>query len=842
MANTKKNLGTMLWSFMAMLRSPGGGAALGALIILLVLLPVWWQVNRWYRNQRQLEQKNQAEVELSLRASALSAALNRRLVLLEGLGAFVQAEVEDPGLQKNFDTFASSLYNSTPGIQSIAVAPGGVVFYVYPFAENQKYIGYNPLQDPDIEIRRDAQLAIDSGTVVISGPFLLEGGIPGITARQAVYRNGSYWGMVQLSLDLTPILERGALEPDIDQPEIAIRDSFGRLVYGPDANFQSDALIYRFQVADDYWELANLPAGGWLASIEIDLRIFQITSLTILLLLTGLGYLSINRQQQLSLAVDQRTQIILRVNEQLQMDILERQKTEAALRERESQYRSIFESAQDGLFINTLQGEMVDFNPTAAHMHGYTVEEFRQLQPVDFIHPASYNVFAEYIETISSGGQFRARAVDRHKNGSLIHVEVIGTQFIYQGQPHTLAVVRDVTDQVEAYQLLEQRVAERTRELFALLEVSRNVASTLEVEPLLSDVLKQLKTVVDFTGAALLTLEEGEFAFRDYIGPAPADKISNLHIPANIPSYFKDVVDGRAPVIVSDLLAESPARVAELKQVRKILGEDLGYARSWLGVPLQVKDRLIGVLRVDHEEPDHFDETDARLVLAFANQAAVAIENARLYEQARSLASLQERQRLARDLHDSVSQALYGIALGARTARVLVERGQANQAGLSESLDYVLSLAEAGLAEMRALIFELRPESLEQEGLAVALSKQADATRARYHINVEVELCDEPPISLTKKEALYRVAQEGLHNVVKHAQATNIRLVMNCDQRYISVTVYDDGAGFDPSQNFPGHLGLHSMRERIERHAGSLTIESAPGEGTTLIASLPVDG
>ena len=825
-----------------LLSNPAGGAAVGAAITLLILLPVWWQASRWYQAQRLTEHKNQTEIELSLRASAFSAALNRRLVLLEGLNAFVQAEAEDPGLQKNFDTFASSLYASTPGIRSIAVAPGGVVFYVYPFAENQKMIGYNPLRDPDLEVRGEAQLAIESGGVVIGSPFQLEDGAPGITARQAIYRDNVFWGLVSLVLELNPILERSALELDSGQLGISIRDSFGRMVYGSEANFQSEALIYRFQVGEDTWELAELPAGGWLASIEADLRIFQLAGLIILFLLTGLAYLSINRQQQLARAVDQRTQIILRVNEQLQLDILERKKAEAALRERESQYRSIFEAVQDGLFINTLNGALVDFNPFAARMHGYSVEEFRQLQPADFIHPSSYKIFDEYLRTVSAGGQFRGRALDQHRDGSLIHVEVLGRQFIYQGQPHTLAVVRDVTDQVEAYQLLEQRVAERTRELLALLEVSRNVASTLELAPLLSEVLSQLKTVVDYTGAAIATLEGDEFVFREYVGPAPIEKILNIHIPAGIPSYYKEVVEGQAPIIMRDLQAVSLAEETELREVRTLLGNELDYARSWLGVALRVKDRTIGVLRIDHENPDYFSEADARLVLAFAEQAAVAIDNARLYEQARSLASLQERQKLARDLHDSVSQALYGIALGARTARVLVEREQASKDSLIESLDYVLSLAEAGLAEMRALIFELRPESLEQEGLATALTKQAAATQARHNIKVETDLCDEPPIPLSKKEALYRVVQEGLHNVVKHAQAKSIHLVMRMDRQYIYVEVQDDGIGFDPEQGFPGHLGLRSMRERIERYAGSLNIESAPGEGATLVASLPLRG
>src|SRR5437870_8095689 len=144
-----------------------------------------------------------------------------------------------------------------------------------------------------------------------------------------------------------------------------------------------------------------------------------------------------------------------------------------------------------------------------------------------------------------------------------------------------------------------------------------------------------------------------------------------------------------------------------------------------------------------------------------------------LYEQAQELVSLQERQRLARELHDSVSQALYAIGLGAHTAREALE-SDPEQA--MASIDYVLALAEAGLAEMRALIFELRPESLEMEGLVAALTKQVAVLRTRYKLAVEVDLADEPDLSLERKEALYRIAQEALHNIVKHAHASAVKI------------------------------------------------------------------
>lgn len=204
----------------------------------------------------------------------------------------------------------------------------------------------------------------------------------------------------------------------------------------------------------------------------------------------------------------------------------------------------------------------------------------------------------------------------------------------------------------------------------------------------------------------------------------------------------------------------------------------------------------------------------------------------RLYEQAQELAALQERQRLARELHDSVSQALYGISLGAHTAHEALESQDSVQS--LDSLEYVIELAEAGLAEMHALIFELRPESLETEGLVAALQKQVAVLRTRYQLTVEAELSEEGILSLEQKEAVYRIAQEVLHNIVKHAHASIVTLRLACQDRQLLLDIRDNGRGFDAAGVFPGHLGLYSMRERAERLGGTLTIESAPGQGTRI--------
>ena len=289
-------------------------------------------------------------------------------------------------------------------------------------------------------------------------------------------------------------------------------------------------------------------------------------------------------------------------------------------------------------------------------------------------------------------------------------------------------------------------------------------------------------------------------------------------------------IERRAPVAVADV-EDDPKLAAWVAQIpgRANVG------RSWLSAPLIAQDRVLGVLNFWSVTPGRFGEQHTDLAMAVANQTAVAIENARLFQEASVVAAVEERQRLARELHDSVSQALYGIALGARTARTLLD---SDPARATEPVDYVLQLAEAGLAEMRALIFELRPESLETEGLVAALEKQVAATRARYGIEVEASLPEEPSLSLPEKEVFYRIAQEALHNVVKHARASRVEVTLSANNGSTSLEVRDNGVGFDASQSFPGHMGLVSFTERASSIGARVEVESAPGAGTAVRLSL----
>lgn len=668
---------------------------------------------------------------------------------------------------------------------------------------------------------------------------------------------------------------------------------------------------------------------------------------------------------------------------------------------RPSTARAIFEAVNDALFIFDLDGRPVECNPASQQLFGYTQEEFLQLHTDQLIDPESRPVFATFGDDVRAGRDFRARGQLIRKDGSLFHADVRGQAFIHKGKLHALAIVRDISEEVAATQLLEQRVEERTHELAMLSAVSQSMVSTLKLEPLLDVILDRLKDVIGYRLASLSILEKEDelllIAVRGEGMPQPGARfplrehsntweVLRSREPSSVPDLNADTpLAGRmrdnlaaqnltglgswmsAPLVIRDqsigllalahpevnyygrvrvelamafanqaavaienarlfsaeqrraeqfrVITEVGKRVASILSLDQLLvetartiRESFGYyhvhigmvegervvfktreaahpedevfhccedvtpivgregisgwvagtgeslivpdvmkdvrfipskndqTRSETAIPIKIKGQVIGVIDVESDRVDGFDESDLVVLQSLADQVAVAIENARLYEQAHHFAALEERQKLARELHDSVSQALYGIVLGARTARTLLDRDPSQA---TQPLEYILSLSEAGLAEMRALIFELRPESLQTEGLIAALGKLTNALGARHQLKVQLDVEDEPDVSIDMKESLYRIAQEGMNNIAKHARAQHLSLQLKVESGGLILKISDDGAGFDTDQQFPGHLGLHTMRERAEKVGGTFTIESAPNEGTHIQVRIP---
>ena len=381
-------------------------------------------------------------------------------------------------------------------------------------------------------------------------------------------------------------------------------------------------------------------------------------------------------------------------------------------------------------------------------------------------------------------------------------------------------------------QMLEQRVETRTRQLSTLLEVSQNVASTLDLGSLLDLILEQLKLVADYSGAAILELEGQDLIVRAYRGPVSQGKALGLRIPAEHAHHLQ-VIRSQKPVIIADTRGDDPLAQAFRELSTTLLEPYYGYAYSCMVAPLVTKGQVIGMLVLHHAEPNYYSAQNADLVMAFANQAAVAIENAQLHEQAQQLAVLEERQRLGRELHDSVTQTLYSVTLYAQAAHMAILAGKQDEA--TENLDELRNMARQAMTDMRLLIFELHPPRLEEEGLAVALQGRLASVETRTGLQTELHAEEEQRLPLSVEEELYWIAQEALNNVVKHAQAQKVTVRLQFDDETARLEVRDDGKGFEPATaRQSGGMGLRGMEERAQRINGKLEVESALGQGTTL--------
>jgi GAF domain-containing protein len=286
---------------------------------------------------------------------------------------------------------------------------------------------------------------------------------------------------------------------------------------------------------------------------------------------------------------------------------------------------------------------------------------------------------------------------------------------------------------------------------------------------------------------------------------------------------------------------------ALLKNKEKVPPEDGLPPRPWLvmigrhfnaylNIPLLIRDEVYGSLGLFYKTPRQFSEEEIGLALAFSDQVALAIENARLRAQAERAAVAAERSRLARDLHDAVTQTLFSASL---IAEVLPRIWERNPPEAQRRLEELRQLTRGALAEMRTLLLELRPAALAEANLGELFRHLTEAFSSRARIPVEFSIQGSLDLSAEVKVALYRIAQEALNNVAKHAEATHAALRIVCSQNDISLTIQDDGCGFDPSTISSEHLGVGIMRERAEYIQARLQIQSQTGTGTTIVVVWP---
>jgi signal transduction histidine kinase len=395
------------------------------------------------------------------------------------------------------------------------------------------------------------------------------------------------------------------------------------------------------------------------------------------------------------------------------------------------------------------------------------------------------------------------------------------------------AKTRDLEQEIIEREETEQRLRTTRDELAAILAVSKEIVSTLDLDPLLYLILDKAREVIGNDGAGILTLEDSAFDFRVYRGVALAADLESLSLPVAGITPIRELLNTKQAVIIDDLHQE-PALPQEFQEsVGCSIVELFGGTHSWMCVPMIASDQVVGMLGFIHREPGYYQPEVLILAQVFADQAAIAIENAQLYARAQETAVLEERNRLARELHDSVTQTLYSTNLFADAAHLALSANSTQEA--SENLDAARDLIWQAMLEMRMLLFELRPPLLEEQGLVGALQTRLETVEGRVELPIEFRVEGEGQLPPKVEAELYYVALEALNNIAKHAGAKQATVHLKLEVERCLLTIQDDGIGFDPeAARLGGGQGLLSMQERIEQIGGRMKLETAPGCGTTI--------
>jgi PAS domain S-box-containing protein len=495
--------------------------------------------------------------------------------------------------------------------------------------------------------------------------------------------------------------------------------------------------------------------------------------------------------------------------------------------------------AQQGIAVVDAERRFVYANPAACELMGYPLEELRGRDFMDSI-PARDHAIMSARFSERYGGSLGEEPAPftfnlRDREGAEHEVVYSTVRVEIDGKPHLVAIFDDLTG---------TRAAGRAA--MALAQVASQLVGAGTVDEILTGIARHSVegTRALASGAVVVGDDDQLAAGGSYGFPA---RIQSREAWTAASVTLGDLPGGEL------LLAGKSALLPDARLQLEAHPATKGFAATLAGLdwqagvflPLLWGNRVLGVfgayLPAGLSGPS---EAELAFYTALADQAAVGVVNILLTSQATQAAALMERARLARELHDSVSQGLFSMTLHAQAAKLaLIDAGVDEGGPLGRSIAELATLTRNALAEMRALIFELRPAVLAEEGLVSALRKQAAALSDHESLMIAVE-GPEDRLELTTEveEHLYRIVSEAMHNVVKHSNADVATVTVTVQGGNLSVVVGDDGVGFDPNSVVAGHLGLSTMAERAETIGARLTITSTPGLGTTVALSLPTAG
>lgn len=526
-----------------------------------------------------------------------------------------------------------------------------------------------------------------------------------------------------------------------------------------------------------------------------------------------------------------------RLYDQAQQELAERIYAEKELRRVALRNQAILDAIPDSMFYFNRAGQLLGYKaPNNGDLpSGIVSETIIGKKLNDLLPPDLADMTLQYLSQVLDSGAMQTFEYQLSLPEGLQDFEA---RLVVSGLNEVLAIMRNITRRKRMEEALKKSetglAASEARllaEMQSVLIVTHALVSEINLNNLLEFIMVQAEHLMNANGAVVLLLSDDgqqlEVATpgESWLRIKPGSRLQ-------LKGSLAELALASQQVQISNCAPDDDL----ITSIRLLL--PISACHSLLCAPLIIRYKNLGVLLIWSEQERVFTTQDNYLMTLFANQAALALHNAHLHAENRQLTIEQERHRLARELHDSVTQSLYSIGLAAQAALKLLYRNLPSDA--QSPLEHIHTLSQIALTEMREQLYNLQPAAL-NKGLVTALAEHCHMLREQYALEIEFKADLDASLSIDYQHTLYYLVKEALWNVVKHARATHVNLIMSSENNQIVLSIADDGIGFEPSAITKSErLGLRNMKERTALLGGTFELQSRPGQGTRLTAQIPL--
>ena len=778
---------------------------LSIVAVIIVALIGWIVINKWHYSHVREDVRLSIKNKTMPYVQSFCSSLEERFGLLEGLFSFAHTLGEDE-ISTHFDSYAKDLYTIKKGIRSLSIAPEGIQKYVYPHERNE--VGYNLLQDPREEVRKDIQKTIESGEIVISGPYELRQGGEGIIARKAVFEDNEFWGLVTIVIDMPHIYEESGFDEAVDLL-ITLKNSEDRIVWGESSVLRENPIIIPVSIAHESWSVAAIPLEGWSKAYRDDYLPFSIIIFLIAIFIVISIVLFARKFSSVS----------------------------ESSRQQQERYENLFNSIRDVIVVTDIGRRIIDINDRALErMFGYDPSELIGESTEILYESSNYYEKAgnELLHTKDFNDHAALELPFKKKDGSVFSAEMTAMS-LYDKKKNVVGyvgIIRDLSERKEH----EKTIRENTLSKKLLNELAAMYLSRQGYEHIIHEAIEQLHSLFPHYRAAYSTIDiDGNLTVKYSVQPENMLDLTGLETDINpAKEYLYSLQTNRVTKIEN---VEDDSKIQPLKRAMKE-----GNTHAALDVAIPLRDEIRGLLCFDSSVPTAWTDHEIHILEEYANFLTLIMDND-VYQKKieesniRLQDAVKEKETLLTEVHHRVKNNL----------NVIVSLLKLQE----DEVDSVEKAMEAFEASQRriysmALVHESLYKSDKLSEIELDHYIQTLAGQLQYSIEgyksieyqydldpVSVDIIQAVPCGIVVNELITNAQKHGFENMDSGKILITLK---NKNDGIIALSVEDNGKGLpdDFSMENAGSLGLNLVNILVRQIDGELIVDSSGGASFTI--------